>query len=371
MKQFPRGEKRGRPVSDSHGDLQPNGQGAARSRYRGCLLGGAVGDALGAPIEFTKLDELRQRFGRTGVVDFEPGYGRRGAITDDTQMTLFTAEALIRWKHAARSGEAISLPAAGHAAYLRWLSTQGEAAYPPGAPGWLVGLPGLHERRAPGTTCLSALKVGKGGSPCDPKNDSKGCGGVMRVAPVGLARLDDPFAAGCELAALTHGHATGYLAAGYFALVVAELTDGAELRVACRKANARLVREPGHEETLTAVGRALELAADGPSPEGVVSLGGGWVAEEALAIGLYCALISRDFAHGVLLAVNHGGDSDSTGSIAGNLLGLIHGEGGIPNRWLEGLELRDVITTVAEDLWSHFGPGERAGCNDLDRYPPN
>ena len=101
------------------------------------------------------------------------------------------------------------------------------------------------------------------------------------------------------------------------------------------------------------------------------SLGGGWVAEEALAIGLYCALVARDFAHGVLLAVNHGGDSDSTGSIAGNLLGLVQGEKAIPGRWLERLELRDVITEVADDLWAHFGSDARAECHDRDRYPPN
>ena len=57
----------------------------------------------------------------------------------------------------------------------------------------------------------------------------------------------------------------------------------------------------------------------------------------------------------MLLAVNHSGDSDSTGSIAGNILGLIHGEEGIPARWLEGLEVRDLIAAVATDLWLHFG----------------
>jgi ADP-ribosylglycohydrolase len=343
-----------------------------RSGYRGCLLGGATGDALGAPIEFKKLDEIRRLFGPAGVTGLELEYGRRGAITDDTQMTLFTGEALIRWAHGLEQGEARPLAAAGRESYLRWLSTQGEAACPPGAPGWLVGVRGLHARRAPGTTCLSALRGGQVGAPSKPINDSKGCGGVMRIAPVGLAGLDDPFVAGCELGALTHGHATGYLAAGYLALVVAELVDGAELREACRAATVRLARQPGHEETLFAVGRALGLAAEGnPSPEAVESLGGGWVAEEALAIGLYCALVARDFAHGVLLAVNHGGDSDSTGSIAGSLLGLSAGEGGIPSPWLKDLELREVITTVADDLWVHFGPGERTRCDDFDRYPPD
>jgi ADP-ribosylglycohydrolase len=206
-----------------------------------------------------------------------------------------------------------------------------------------------------------------------PINDSKGCGGVMRVAPVGLARFHDPFAIGCEIAAITHGHPSGHLAAGYLALVVSELSRGAELREACHRALRPLTTARGHEETLAAVEGALRLAAEGnPSVQAVESLGEGWVAEEALAIGLYCALVAKDFAHGVLLAANHGGDSDSTGSIAGNLLGLVVGEHGIPAHWLEQLELRDVIASVADDLWAHFGPEERGDCeDDLDRYPPN
>ena len=90
-----------------------------------------------------------------------------------------------------------------------------------------------------------------------------------------------------------------------------------------------------------------------------LSTGGIPGVSQNIAIGVYCALRAEDFAHGVLLAVNHGGDADSTGSIAGNLLGLIHGEEGIPGQWLERLELRDVIARVADDLWVHFGAGEK------------
>jgi ADP-ribosylglycohydrolase len=331
-----------------------------------------VGDALGAPIEFMKLDDIRQHFGPAGLTDLVAAYGRRGAITDDTQMTLFTAEALIRGLHRFEDRGLASHSAVARGAYLRWLATQGDRVKPPGDPGWLVGVRELHARRAPGTTCLSALRAGGRGEPGKPANDSKGCGGVMRVAPVGLARFDDPFRVGSELAAITHGHPTGHLAAGYFAQLVANLVGGAGLLGAAHAALDRLAAEPGHEETLRAVETALELSEKvEASPEVLEGLGGGWTAEEALAIGLYCALEAGDFEHGVLLAVNHGGDSDSTGSIAGNLLGLIAGERGIPRRWLDALELRDVIATLADDLWTHFGAKERAQCGDLDRYPPN
>ena len=75
----------------------------------------------------------------------------------------------------------------------------------------------------------------------------------------------------------------------------------------------------------------------------LAALGAGWIAEEALAIGLYCALVADDFEHGVRLAITHSGDSDSTGSITGQILGARYGAGVIPQRWLDRLELREVI----------------------------
>jgi ADP-ribosyl-[dinitrogen reductase] hydrolase len=102
---------------------------ALHARIRGCLLGGAVGDALGAPVEFLSLAEIRRRFGPDGIRDYAHAYGRLGAITDDTQMTLFTAEGLLRaWVRGTVKG-LYHPPGVIHHAYLRWLVTQG--AYPP------------------------------------------------------------------------------------------------------------------------------------------------------------------------------------------------------------------------------------------------
>lgn len=341
-----------------------------RSRIRGCLLGGAVGDALGAAVEFERLDEIRARYGPAGIQDPDEAYGRVGAITDDTQMTLFTAERLIR-AVARQENRGICNPLmVVDRAYARWLSTQGVEPPPkrqllePG--GWLLGVPELHERRGPGNTCLAGLSSPVPGSRDRPLNDSKGCGGIMRVAPVGLISRE-AFAFGCDSAALTHGHPSGYLSAGFFALLIHGLLAGEDLLEAIWHCLVRVRAEPDAAEVVEAVEAAVAAAREGePSPEKVERLGGGWTGEEALGIALYCALShSEDFAAAVRLAVNHSGDSDSTGAITGNLMGTLLGEAAIPAQWLETLELRDVISTVADDLIR-----AREGEVSAERYPP-
>jgi ADP-ribosylglycohydrolase len=331
----------------------------SRSRILGCLVAGAVGDALGAPVEFASLSEIRRRFGPGGVTGYTPAYGRAGVFTDDTQMTLFTAEGLIRAQARMRNRGICNVPAVVRRAYVRWLRTQGEGEFsdpefPDEPSGWLVGEPVLNHRRAPGTTCLSALRSGGWGSPERPINDSKGCGGVMRAAPVGLV-VADPFQLAAQVAALTHGHPSGYLAAGALVETISRLMRGESVRRAVEGALVVFRRWEHHEETLAAVERALHLAGTEPvGPETVERLGQGWVAEEALAISVYCSLVATDLRSGLLLAVNHSGDSDSTGSITGNILGAHLGIDAVPSELLAGLEGRDVVEQVASDLADAF-----------------
>jgi ADP-ribosylglycohydrolase len=240
--------------------------------------------------------------------------------------------------------------------------------------GWLVTLEELHDRRAPGNTCLAGAASTRMGTVSRPLNDSKGCGAVMRAAPVGLAPIDDPFTMGCEIGALTHGHPSGYLAAGALALLVRRLVCDVAFEAALDEVIERLLEEPRSEECVAALERALQLGTGELDTERIEQLGGGWVAEEALAIAVCCTLATDDFAAGIRLAANHSGDSDSTAAIAGNLLGARIGRSGLPKRWLDKLELRDAIEQVATDLARHHerpdvrGPFD-ASMGDEDRYP--
>ncbi|MDQ0796963.1 ADP-ribosylglycohydrolase family protein [Streptomyces sp. B1I3] len=344
---------------------------ARRARVRGTLLGGAIGDALGNPVEFLSIDGIRRAYGERGVRELvADADGVVGRITDDTQMTLFTAEGLIRARARARStGIGGAEAAIVRNAYLRWLDTQNHPAPPARGggsavrTGWLRQQPWLYARRAPGNACLTGLAAGHApddGAPLDvpgPVNpQSKGCGTVMRSAPFGLLG-DDPataFRLAARCAQITHGHPTGAFAAGALAAIVAHLLEGDSPAGAVLRAMELLGRHHGHDETTAALRAAVDLAArGGPTAERVESLGAGWVAEEALAIAVYCALVfpqEHEMAEALLLSVNHSGDSDSTGSICGNLLGARHGDVRLPASWLAAVEGRSVIAELADDL---------------------
>jgi ADP-ribosylglycohydrolase len=351
------------------------GEAVYRARVRGCLLGGALGDALGYPIEFSTLDRIRAANGERGVTGLLfAGDSDVAKINDDTQMTLFTAEALIQ----AHQRERLKGIGGGWAllvrwAYERWLETQRhpgpEHAAPPqsGAPDgglitqeWLYSPRGGTPSRAPGNACVSGItqmyapdpSLVLDGKPGEVNPDSKGCGAVMRSAPFGLVNTADAaFAMAARAAQITHGHPTGYYAAGAFAAIVAYLVAGNSMEGAVLRTLRLLRRHPGHEETSAALTEAVDLAEQGsPTAEKVESLGEGWVAEQALAIGVYCALAAPSVRDALLLSVNHSGDSDSTGSVCGNLLGVRYGDHGLPHAWLERVEGRARIAALADDL---------------------
>ena len=259
-----------------------------------------------------------------------------------------------------------------HGAYDRWLDTQTLPGPSGERNGWLQGEQWLYARRAPGNTCLTALTEARKGGPKIPQfghqavNDSKGCGGVMRVAPFGLLP-DSPagwvFDKAAEAAGYTHGHPTGKLASGTLAAIIHELCAGAPLDEAITRATSLLREYEGHEETSAALTLAQHLAATAPADLVTVEhLGGGWVAEEALAIAVYAALAypaPEQFLDALALAVTHSGDSDSTGAICGNILGALHGETALPAELVFTVEGRPTILQLADDFALEFTQGNR------------
>ena len=327
-----------------------------RDRIIGSLYGGACGDALGYPVEFMYEDMIFGRYGSEGISSLGQA-GTPALFSDDTQMSLFCANALISGAGAWR-------------AYREWYATQGhenisEAKDPLC---WIYSLKDLHSSRSPGNTCMSALAGNDPGTPDRPLNSSKGCGTVMRAAPYGLmlgCDTSDLNRAAMEVSdaamldgALTHGHILGYASSSALAVILWYI-----LRVKTDRQGS--MSEAAAEalkylpESVSAVKpylkKALDIAEDMSIKDidGVHMLGEGWVAEEALAIALFSAVRYQDDPKKALVtAVNHGGDSDSTGAVCGNMIGAWCGYDAFRKSFdSTGLELEGVIIEIGEDLY--------------------
>lgn len=332
------------------------------------LLGGAIGDALGYTVEFMTLDKIKSKFGEHGITELKSDkVSGKALVSDDTQMILFTADGMI-WAYQRCSERGIgSFAGSGiYQSYLRWYYTQTGKVPTDNDKFWLEPQPHeernrildykeLFSKRAPGHSCLMALGSGEMGTVEQPINNSKGCGGVMRIAPVGLFLHREPeyaFRIGAEVAAITHGHPTGYLAAGALAVIIAELINEKSIIESTMTAIDVLKAHKGCEETLSAIEKALELAKGNENPKRAIQkLGEGWIAEEALAIALYCALKTSAVKEALIMSVNHDGDSDSTGAICGNILGAAYGIAALPKEWTSNLELKDLITDMGSKLF--------------------
>ena len=336
--------------------------------FKGCLIGGAIGDALGYAVEFYSYDRITDKYGPQGIREFDLSRSEKALISDDTQMTLFTANGILAGEtYSALTGVEIAPHEFVYKAYLDWLTTQGYPAHKTDKRiSWLMGIPQLLTRRAPGNTCISSLLSGEKRSLSKPINTSKGCGAVMRIAPFGLfygGKDDDGFLTeAMEIGALTHSHPLSHYVCALVSDIIGRIIYGKSnnenydtligviedaVKNVCHK-----VRLPYGERFEKSVYKAINLSKNDRSDvENVTELGEGWVAEETVAIAIYCAIkYQNDPIEGIIAAVNHGGDSDSTGAVAGNILGAWNGYAAFPKEFVNNLEISNVIEEIAVDL---------------------
>lgn len=352
-----------------------------RSRVRGTLLGVAVGDALGAPVDGMAIDAIRETHGPDGLTEFASAYGRRGAVTHHTQLTLFSVDGLIR-AQVRRDTGAWHPPTDLHRAYLRWATTQRD--WGPDErredDGWLAREEWLYARRNPARALLLGLGDTTMGTPDAPKNpEAAGPEAAVRSAPFGLLVGWDPqlvVQLALECAAQTHGHPVARLAAGAYAVTVHALARGESLDTAVQRTLALLAARPGHQPVSDGLQRALGAVRQGmPTAERVTELVGDATAAGLLAAAVYCALVGEDVQRGLRLAVNHDGPSAAAGALTGGLLGALHGETALPPAWLAELEGRPTVLELADDFAMEMTQGPAlhgpAGSSPawLARYP--
>ena len=366
-----------------------------RDRIRGSLMAGAAGDALGYTVEFISRSSILSRYGARGITEFELSSEGKALVSDDTQMTLFTANGMLMGiTRGAMRGVGGRPEDYVDGAYLDWYYTQtGRKKEMLTHYTWLRDLPELAHCRAPGNTCLSACESLLQGEKVS--NNSKGCGGIMRVAPMALlmagywsrgksfydvASMDE---AGAKIAAVTHKHPLAFLPAAMLTHFIYRLIRMDEHEIKTRIAEIALetigaldniykgeYTEDKHylaELTREAVTLATGNRSDA---ENILRLGEGWTGEEAWAIALYCAVRHVDsIEDAIIAAVNHDGDSDSTGAVCGNIMGAIYGYEAIKQQRLfcpkgkeieQTLELSNIILALADDLYTCSEIGELA-----------
>ena len=361
-----------------------------KDRIRGSMMAGAAGDALGYTVEFMSRRSIIAQYGSKGITKFDLSSDGKALVSDDTQMTLFTACGMLmgvtRGYMRGIGGQPEKYV---DGAYLDWYYTQtgrkkkmltDDFHYT-----WLRDLPELAHRRAPGNTCLSACESLLQGK--DVQNHSKGCGGIMRVAPMALLmagywsrnksfynvqQMDE---AGAEVAAVTHKHPLAFLPSAMLTHLIYRVIRMEENEIKANIADIALetinvldnIYKDEYEEDkrflATLTRKAVKLATNSKSDaENIRMLGEGWTGDEAWAIALYCVVRHiGSIEDAIIAAVNHDGDSDSTGAVCGNIMGAIYGYEAMKHKRLfcpqdkeleQTLELSNIILTLADDLYT-------------------
>lgn len=334
-----------------------------QDKCRGAIVAGAAGDALGYAVEFISLDEILRKYGTDGITAYDLDRNGVAEFSDDTQMSLYTAEGLME---AVRNHQpAIT---AIRNAYLIWYGHQAGKKVKAAYNSELSGIKELNQQRAPGNTCMSALYSEYSGKKAH--NSSKGCGGVMRVAPIGLygagngLRPAETARLAGDVAMITHLHPLSTYSSAALAVIVqlctlsTTVSDATEFKAIIRQTTdivSGLYGDdaPSMNDFKSIISKAVRLS-DSPEADSEIienRLGGGWVAEETLAIAIFSVLRhTGDFDACLICAVNHSGDSDSTGAVAGNILGSIVGYDAIPQKYKTNLELSDLLIDMADRL---------------------
>lgn len=333
-------------------------------RVAGSMFGLAYGDALGAPTEFLSYAEIMRRHDVPGPRELQVRDGV-ALVTDDTQMALAVAEALVETQADGSPLGPERLTPHLRKRFLEWWASP-------------------DNNRAPGTTCLRACEALADGVPWPhaTMRGSKGCGANMRVSPVAL--LDgvgeaDRCAMAQLQAALTHGHPTALAASDLTAAAVHALRAGVapsalpaylrehadaqrsvyhgdwlgdELWQGPFGSTPEAFIERGWDECLSVLDRldAALLLADRRSDPCQVT-GAGWIAEEAFATGLLCFLLYEDSPVDALArAAATSGDSDSIAALAGAFAGAAYGMAAWPKEWEPVIEYRDDLVRLSEAL---------------------
>ena len=291
------------------------------------LYGLAIGDALGRPTEFMSLHRIKSTYGEDGIIDLtDPAL-----FTDDTQMSVAIAEALVK----AGENDLETIMQAVKDEFVKWYHSP-------------------ENTRAPGRTCLTGVANMEKGIHWSKSGieDSKGCGSAMRSAPVGYLYQNNPARLKQVARAIgicTHGHPAADAACIGAAYLIKLALDSIPPENMIPELLSFTEGISGEWDDAIL---KVEQCLDWENEEKALSfLGEGWVGEEAVALGLYCFLkYPNSYEKVVIRGTNTNGDSDSIACIGGSISGAYLGVEAISDGWIIRIESTQYLGDLAERL---------------------
>lgn len=324
----------------------------------GCLLGLAVGDAMGYAVDEKTWEEIRQDYGPEGLLGYDSVNGRAVA-SSHTQIAAYVANGLLlaitRGKH--ESASRFVGVAMKEWARKQWLPGDPEKCYC-----WVSHMSVMRQRRCKDIRMLDALRM-ELGTPEKPANRHTTPGPLTGAMMVGLA-YDEKYMQprqvgilGAQVVALTNGSPYAFLSGAVLANLIAGILHEPALSVkeqvlqAVDAMQIQYAFHPQAEDVAKYLLQAVTLAESSKDPRRVMEEFSCRDAHECVAAALYACLVSpEDFDAAMILAINHSGRSGAVGALAGGILGAKLGAEALPEFYLETLECGDVLQTLAEDL---------------------
>ena len=339
---------------------------AKQNFYRGCLLGMAVGDAMGYTVDDRSLEQIRQDYGPEGLLGYDLVNGYAD-VSSYTQLAAFAGNGLLLGLTRGQM-QGIMAPYVRYIALAEreWSQTQRYSGNPERSVCWVSRDRELRGRRCMDTRMLDTLSRGRPGSMEEPVNRFVTPGAMTVAIPVGMffnpLRTDreEIDRLGAEAVALTHGAPQAFLSGGVLAHIISRLIwDGPRsLKELVKESIEALQDGFGREyhrqanEVRDGLNMALRLAAShNVSCSDAMEHLKCTTVPEILAGAVYAALCyENNFDEAMFTAVNHSGCSAAVGAVTGAILGAKLGEEAIPDFYLEPLETVELLRELADDM---------------------
>lgn len=334
--------------------------------YRGCLLGLAIGDAMGYPVDTKTWQQIQEEYGPYGLMgyDLRNGYAE---VSSHTQLAAFSCNGLLLGMTRGQVyGKMAPFVRYAGVAQQEWAIGQRRYDQPSRNHCWVFRVPEMRHRHCTDTRMVETLNRGNLGSLEAPVNKYDTPASLASAIAAGIfaepgrLKWEECNRLGAESVALTHGHPLAFLPGAVVAHLVNRCLRHPEkplkvlIRGALKALKDQFVREyPREVSQITALlEQAISLAEERlVQPADAMARLKCDTGAEVLAGAIYAALIcEEDFDNAMVIAVNHSGRSAAVACLTGAILGSRMGEEELPEFYLDGLYIADVLRDLADDL---------------------